>query len=130
MTDTDTNADEDLARGWIAYWQQPPHLRGAVTGSASDLVYEMAEAHPQRCYRVILRILKHIDAAPGNALFQVLAAGPLEHLLANNGPQVIDAVEVEAQRDPRLALLLGGVWQDSIPQEIRRRVAACSSQAW
>lgn len=127
---TDGHSDEDLARGWVAYWEQPAHSRGPVTGSASDLVYEMAEAQPERCLHVILRILERIEAAPGNALFQVLAAGPLEHLLSNNGWQVIGAVEAQAQRDPRMALLLGGVWQSSMPAQTWRRIVACRGAAW
>lgn len=54
----------------------------------------------------------------------LLAAGPVEDLLALHGVQFIDRIEAEARRSLAFALLLGGVWQRDIPLEIWQRVEA------
>ncbi len=61
----------------------------------------------------------------------LLAAGPVEDLLAHHGARFIDRIEAEAQRSPAFAQLLGGVWQNTIPSDIWQRVeAARGSNIW
>jgi hypothetical protein len=54
----------------------------------------------------------------------VLAAGPLEDLLAYHGPAFIDRVEKEARVYAAFRDLLGGVWRSSIADAVWRRVEA------
>ena len=54
----------------------------------------------------------------------MLSAGPLEDLLAYHGHLIIDRVEAEARRKPLFAKLLGGVWQNIMPDDIWTRVQA------
>jgi hypothetical protein len=54
----------------------------------------------------------------------------LEDLLAVYGPQFIERVELEAERNARFNHLLGGVWQNEMPQEIWARVQKARKQVW
>lgn len=60
----------------------------------------------------------------------ILAAGPLEDLLADDGPEYIERVEELARRDPKFNYLLGGVWRSTMTDEIWRRVQAARLNVW
>ena len=60
----------------------------------------------------------------------VLAAGPLEDLLAKHGPIFIERVEQLARQDPAFNSLLGGVWQNTMTDEVWERVKAVRRQVW
>ena len=60
----------------------------------------------------------------------VLAAGPLEDLLAKQGPEFIERVEELARRDPKFNDLLGGVWRNAMSDEIWQRVQAARHHVW
>jgi hypothetical protein len=62
--------------------------------------------------------------------FAVLAAGPLEDLLAYHGSEFIDRVETEARRNPRFRDLLGGVWRNTITDDIWARVEKIRGPGW
>lgn len=59
-----------------------------------------------------------------------LAAGPLEDLLAKQGPDFIDRVEELARKDPRFNYLLGGVWRSTMTEDMWQRVKAARLQVW
>jgi hypothetical protein len=63
-------------------------------------------------------------------VFSVLAAGPMEDLLAEYGPAYIDRVEDLARRDPKFNALLGGVWKNSMTDEVWQRVQAIRNEVW
>ena len=60
----------------------------------------------------------------------VLAAGPLEDLLAKRGVDFIDRVEELARKDPKFNDLLGGVWRNAMPDEVWQRVQAIRNHVW
>lgn len=60
----------------------------------------------------------------------VLAAGPLEDLLAKQGPEFIERVEELARKDPKFNHLLGGVWRNTMTEEIWQRVQAARLHVW
>jgi hypothetical protein len=62
--------------------------------------------------------------------FGALAAGPLEDLLAQQGPEFIERIEELARKDPEFNELLGGVWQNTMDDEIWRRVQAARLNTW
>ena len=55
---------------------------------------------------------------------EVLAAGPIEDLLAKHGADFIDRVEAEARNDPNFAKVLGGVWKNEMPADVWARLQA------
>ena len=123
-------AIEDAAKGWIQYWQQQLETGQFPDGDGSFIVDRLARENPELGWAIILAILERIDAEPSSRLFQVLAAGPLEDLLSSHGDAVIERVEVEAKRNPRFRLLLGGVWQNAMPQPIWSRIQAYRTEGW
>ena len=63
-------------------------------------------------------------------VFAILAAGPLEDLLADFGPSYIDRVEKLARQDPKFNELLGGVWKNTIEDEVWERVTRIRNSVW
>jgi hypothetical protein len=122
----DVSEITSYANEWIEGWSRPDAEHAA--DAALDI--DLPRKKPEVCWKVILEVLDRIDAEPSNRLFQVLAAGPLENLLAAHGDAFIDRVESEAASNSRFALLLGGVWQHNMSSELWSRVQACQREAW
>ena len=76
-------------------------------------------APPEDCWPAILEILRR---RPSENVLNVLAAGPLEDLIAKRGNDFIDRIEAEAHRDPEFRNLLGGVWKNATPDDVWARV--------
>ena len=60
----------------------------------------------------------------------ILAAGPVEDLLAKQGPEFIERVEELARKDPRFNYLLGGVWRNTMTDDVWQRVQAARHHVW
>ena len=60
----------------------------------------------------------------------VLAAGPVEDLLAKHGPDYIGRVERLARVDEKFNRLLGGVWRNNMTDEVWGRVQAARKEVW
>ncbi|MGH7873952.1 MAG: DUF6869 domain-containing protein [Candidatus Binatia bacterium] len=86
---------------------------------AWETMWNLSEENPDLCWELILNILATNDST---SVLEILSAGPLEDLLAKHGPAV--RVELEARMNPRFASLLGGVWQNSMTDEVWNRVRA------
>ena len=125
-----TPAIEEAAKGWIAYWRHQLETGEFPEGEGDKPVGRIVREDPSAGMSVILAILESIDADPSSRLFQVLAAGPLEDLLAHHGAAVVAQVEAEAKSNPRFSLLLGGVWQNQMPDHVWSRVQASRSEVW
>lgn len=101
-------------------------LSGEDCTMADGLTPPFADA--EAVWQAVLRIMQHELSVDQVSL---LAAGPVEDLLALYGGQFIDRIEAEAQRSPAFAHVLGGVWRRDIPLEIWQRVeAARGGQVW
>ena|ERR1039457_1372368 len=90
-------------------------------------MYDAVHDTPEVAWPAILEILKRGLA---EEQLSVLAAGPLEDLLACHGEQFIDRVELEARRNPSFNHLLGGVWQNQMSQDIWTRVQKARRAIW
>ncbi len=82
---------------------------------------------PETAWAAVLKLLERDLTEKQLAL---LAAGPLEDLLAMHGLQFIERVEQEAERSPRFNHLLGGVWQNRMSQEVWERVQRARKEVW
>ena len=85
------------------------------------------EAHGEELWLFVLAVT---SKAPCDKVLGVLAAGPLEELIAYAGNDFIDRIETEARRSPAFRHVLGGVWQNSTPDDIWRRVEAVRIVSW
>ncbi|PCD77226.1 DUF6869 domain-containing protein [Pseudothioclava arenosa] len=74
----------------------------------SDLCVFELDAHPEVLLAFLLRAIRKAETPWQVGL---LAAGPLEELIAQHGAAVIDRLEDQARRAPRVAFALTGVWQ-------------------
>lgn len=63
-------------------------------------------------------------------VISVLAAGPLEDLLAKHGGRFIERVEQLARQDATFNYLLGGVWQNTMSGEVWERVQSARREVW
>jgi len=75
-------------------------------------------------------ILQILATDQSDAVFENLAAGPLEDLLVRHGEEFIDRVEAEARRNPSFKLLLGGVWRNAMDPLVWERVQRAADQKW
>lgn len=115
-----------IAQAWIAYWHAPENSaeREALSW-AGDREYDLVREDPDQAWQLILKILQQDSS---NEILEVLSAGPLEDLLAKHGERVIEKVESEARSNPSFATLLGGVWKNSMTDDIWSRVQDISDR--
>ena len=114
--------DPNLIAGWIA-------LAGSESGTpehdqhfwAFGRVWELCRDEPEAAWQFILAVL---ETDRSDRIVQNLSAGPLEDLLAKHPQQAIGWVELEAKTNPHFASLLGGVWQNAMPDDVWARVQA------
>jgi hypothetical protein len=90
-------------------------------------MYDSVHDSPEVAWLAILRILERDLTDDQRA---VLAAGPLETLIAMHGSQFIERIEVEAKHSPRFNHLLGGVWKNDSSPEIWGRVELARKEKW
>lgn len=91
------------------------------------LMFDAVRETSETVWPAILKILEHELTDEQMAL---LAAGPMEDLLAQHGALFIERVEAEARRNPRLNHLLGGVWKGSMTEDIWGRVQKARKEVW
>lgn len=109
-----------LAEQWIEFWllaENSPE-QDALSW-VTDREYDLVRENPDEAWFLILEILRRNNSTQ---ILEILSAGPLEDLLAKHGEQIIGAVENEAKANPSFATLLGGVWRNSISEEVWSRV--------
>jgi hypothetical protein len=84
------------------------------------IVESLIQDKPEIAWPMLLELIARCP--DGN--LNVLAAGPLETFLSEHGPNVIDTVEAEAVRNPRMRHALALVWQLGMTDEVWARVQA------
>jgi hypothetical protein len=113
---------EELAVAWISERLAATYAEREAFEWVSDQLYVLTyEGDPELLWQLIL-IIHKLDGS--KRIAERLSAGPLEDLLASHGARFIGAVELEASKDPAFAHLLGGVWKNSMTDEVWERVQA------
>jgi hypothetical protein len=119
-----------IASDWIAYARLNPTKAPDEVHDRGWVMNDCAFDHPELAWDAIKLVVSRYS---GEDLFgerenearKVVggtAAGPLENLLAEHGPQFIDMVEAEARRDRRFMWTLGCVWKNSMNDDVWTRV--------
>jgi hypothetical protein len=90
-------------------------------------MFDAVHDSPEVAWVAILRIL---ERELNDEQRSLLAAGPLEDLIAMHGSQFIERVEHEARQNPRFNYLLGGIWQNQAAPEIWQRVLRVRKEVW
>ena len=97
------------------------------TWAVDEVMDWMVEGEGDRLWEFVLAAYKR-DLS--GTVFAMLAAGPVEDLLAKCGVDYIDRVEDLARKDPRFNDLLGGVWRNSMTDDVWQRVQAIRNNVW
>ena len=101
---------QKLAIGWVEHVKEFTKDENASTHAwAWDAEFDLKYDNPELLWELIQEI-NRIDQS--SSVAEVLAAGPLEDLLAMHGEKFIELVEEKAKKDQSFAFLLGGVWQN------------------
>ncbi len=87
-----------------------------------EQMWELTHNEPEAALDVILTILRTDSSSTTN---ENLSAGPLEDLLVCHGPEFIGRIEGEAATNQSFRHLLGGVWKNSMTDDVWNRVQAC-----
>jgi hypothetical protein len=126
----ETRLPSEIAEEWIQKWSAPevPAIGPGVGESILD--WELPREQPTLCLSAIVEVLGRIDASAPNRLLSVLAAGPLEDLLNQNGDAVVDEIDMLARKSPEFRLLLNGVWDSDIKPSILARLAKYRGNPW
>lgn len=123
----------DEIDAWAAAFieaQSAPHLDGdhQLWWAVEQFMFVVgSKVSPQDCWLAILEILSR---NPADEVLAVLAAGPLEDLIAKHGPDFVERIETESRQNPKFRHLLGGVWQNSTSAEIWTRIKKAQGAVW
>ena len=90
-----------------------------------DLLDEQVDPEPY--WQAILEVLRR---NPGEQVLSMLSAGPLEDLIDNHGPEIIDRIELEAKKNPKFRSLLSEVWESSTSEIWERIVRLREDPRW
>ncbi|MEP7076814.1 MAG: DUF6869 domain-containing protein [Acidobacteriota bacterium] len=119
-----------MADAWITYWQADKNSPERDANDwANQLLFDWAgtDYKPDLVWQFILEAyLRDLS----DKLISLLAAGPLEDLLARFGSDYIDRVETLARKDPKFNHLLGGVWKNAMLDNIWNRLQAARKEVW
>jgi hypothetical protein len=104
---------EALEEAYIRYLVASARLPGANVSEDPEhqaawlAVQELLERDPDEGWSIVRTL---VERAPSDETLGMVAAGPLEDLLRQHGPVLIDRVEEESRKSDRLRLALSGVW--------------------
>ena len=108
--------DPTFERLWFSEWLSEP----AVFGEATDLLVRLIDDDPEQAWLLIRRLVEQADS---EVALQCVAAGPLEDLLCDHGPQFIDRAESAARDQLPFRRALATVWgHNRMAADVRRRV--------
>jgi hypothetical protein len=118
-----------IITAWVAAQQAKSGSPEYATNwwAVSEVMDWALEGDGDRLWQFILEIYKR-DLSDN--IIAVLAAGPLEDLLAKRGVDFIDRIEELARKDPKFNYLLGGVWRNTMTDEVWQRVQAIRNHVW
>ncbi|MEM6901445.1 MAG: DUF6869 domain-containing protein [Pseudomonadota bacterium] len=115
---------ETLVDQWFLDQEVPENTESTL---AIERVMDMTrDASPQTQLSFIRRA---VEKAETDHQLAIIAAGPLEDLLSDHGPDVIDDVVAVSRQDPKFRRTMTGVWRqdmpDSVWQKIEKEQRAC-----
>jgi uncharacterized glyoxalase superfamily protein PhnB len=113
--------DSAFIRQWFSEWDPEPPTFGAASERLTHLIAD----DPEAAWSLVLLL---VNSAPSDAALEYVGAGPLEDLLCEHGPKLIDRVEAAALQEPRVSRALANVWghnrMDAVVRERVTRAAA------
>jgi hypothetical protein len=117
-----------IAAAWIGLHhasEKSPEWAGFFW--AFDRVCDLVQDDPESAWEVIGAIRQRDGS---DLILSNLAAGPLEDLLVTHGENFITRIEEKAKSDDQLRRLLGGIWQNDMPDALWTRIKAIAVPSW
>lgn len=112
--------DEHFIKEWIKHQEETYDDEDSELHWTDDhLINLMIKGEIDELWEFVLRTYRK-DLS--QEVIGILAAGPLEDVLAAKGEEYIGRVEILAGNDSKFRYLLGGVWQNSMTDEVWGRV--------
>jgi len=120
---------DKIVAAWIAAEQANPGSPEYETNwwAVSKVMDWALDREGDRLWQFIREVYKR-DLS--DKVIAVLAAGPLEDLLGKQGVEFIDRIEELARKDPKFNHLLGGVWQNTMTDEVWQRIQRVRNHTW
>lgn len=114
---------EAWATAYIAVHEARASLDETHPGylAAYHFMDELVGPIAEECWQGILAA---VHRRPSDWVLGMLAAGPVEDLLACSGVQFIERIEIEARQNPDFRRMLHGAWRSGAPEIWARFVAA------
>jgi hypothetical protein len=94
-------------------------------GWASDKLHRLIWNVPDVAWELITVL---IDAAPSEDALGFFAAGPLEELLSEHGPRVIDKLEARARVNENFLKAVRKVWRLEMTDEVWSRIQSAAGR--
>jgi hypothetical protein len=91
------------------------------------MLWDIGQDSPDECLQIIVEILKQDNS---DLICQNLAAGPLEDLLAAHGELLLEEIKKQAKADNDFSKLLGGVWQNNMPDNVWNVIKSLVKTTW
>ncbi|MFZ5721622.1 MAG: DUF6869 domain-containing protein [Pseudomonadota bacterium] len=88
---------------------------------AFEAVSAMSAYDPQQCWR-FLEIARRADLS--DLQLALLSAGPFEEMMKRHGGDFIARVEEAAYADPKMRVLIAGLWRAGMSGELWDRIVA------
>jgi hypothetical protein len=115
---------KEIAEAWIEEHKDHRDERRAPIGWAYRELNTLCVGDPDAGLAVVWQICRKNSSDP---ILEVLAAGPLENLLARHGKVVISRIVELARQDAGFRRLLGGVWSGGIDKTVWAQIRAVRS---
>src|SRR5262245_16482559 len=117
---TDMATPNEVLDGYLAHAEAVSHDREDLHFWAFDEMASLVSSDPETAWGVVVEL---VARSTDDCTLAYIAAGPLEDLLCEHAPLVIDRVEFSAANDPRFRRALVGVWGWSrMPSDVRARL--------
>lgn len=121
---------DEIADEWIKAWSDK-NIASVGKGVCDCILdWDLPREKPEECLDIILIVLDKIRNEENDRLLGLLAAGPLEDLLHENGKQAVDRVEKYARIDPLFRKLLNGVWVIDVDENVKSQLSKYRNERW
>jgi hypothetical protein len=92
---------------------------------AWEAVQETVHSDPSKALEIVAAL---VETAPGEADVDYIGAGPLEDLVREHGPMLIDQIDMLARRAPRFRRAVNAMWlSEDVPAPVRQRLERFST---
>ncbi len=110
-----------IADAWINAQEKFDEATNDKNDWSIELVHRW---HHKRDYEILWRFILIVhNRSVSDNVAGMLAAGPLEDLLCDCGPEFIDRIEALARTDKRFRYLLKGIWGwTRMPEDVLKRL--------